>query len=407
MEGGHRRSVSPHSGEAGPAAAPLVTWLEEAGPVAAGHHCLPFGCTGSVYAWDRIGALLCHLARKVLDLAVLRYVDDFFCAARRGEAQRSMQFFARLVRVLLGPSAVSERKLAAGNPLEVLGVIAGIEASEIVFFPSPDKVIAWLAVLEHALETGRMHPGEAGKMAGRLCWASSHLFRRMGRAMLRPLYKKAHGVGSAIGPELRRALLWWCVVLKEHIAQPVPMNKLPDKVLNLFCDARGVPPRTAAVLIDGDQVWYTDARPPKAAMRMFLERQDEQIMGLELLAVAMALHTFAGMLKGTTVRVWTDNASAWGALAKGAAGQSDHNCLVHGVWLLAWRIDFGLWVEWVPTDRNVADLPSRQEYGLLEQLGATRVKAVFPCVGQGSADGLQESDVMHELAVEAGRRSRA
>ena len=113
------------------------------------------------------------------------------------------------------------------------------------------------------------------------------------------------------------------------------------------------------------------------------------------------------MLSGTTVRVWTDNAGAWGAIAKGAAGQSDHNCLVHGVWLLAWRLDIGLWVEWVPTDRNVADLPSRQANKLLEQLGAIKVRAVFPGVNKRSADGLQESELMKELAVGACRRGRA
>ena len=49
------------------------------------HAACPFGATSSVYAWERIGALLCTLARRVLHLAVYRYVDDFFgierCAA--------------------------------------------------------------------------------------------------------------------------------------------------------------------------------------------------------------------------------------------------------------------------------------------------------------------------------------
>ncbi len=49
---------------------------------AAFHHAMPFGATSSVYAWHRVGALLCSIARKVLHLAVYRYVDDFFAVER-------------------------------------------------------------------------------------------------------------------------------------------------------------------------------------------------------------------------------------------------------------------------------------------------------------------------------------
>ena len=42
------------------------------------HNACPFGAVGAVHAWERVGALLCHLARRLLKLAVFRYVDDFF-----------------------------------------------------------------------------------------------------------------------------------------------------------------------------------------------------------------------------------------------------------------------------------------------------------------------------------------
>ena len=45
---------------------------------ASAHYACPFGAVASVHAWERVGALLCHLARKYLKLAVLRYVDDLF-----------------------------------------------------------------------------------------------------------------------------------------------------------------------------------------------------------------------------------------------------------------------------------------------------------------------------------------
>lgn len=77
---------------------------------------MPFGSIGSVHAWDRIGALLRHLGRKVLRILSLRYVDDFFSLARAEVAEHSMMCFARLVRALLDHDAVAPKKLEAGNP---------------------------------------------------------------------------------------------------------------------------------------------------------------------------------------------------------------------------------------------------------------------------------------------------
>ena len=46
------------------------------------HFGCPFGAVASVHAWERIGAAVCFLARKLLMLAVLRYVDDYFAPER-------------------------------------------------------------------------------------------------------------------------------------------------------------------------------------------------------------------------------------------------------------------------------------------------------------------------------------
>ena len=87
------------------------------------------------------------------------------------------------------------------------------------------------------------------KIAGRLQWACSHMFKRMGRAMVRPIYRQAHQGAEGLSSELSRALLWWRIVLSEGIAQSIPLCRTPSKVVELFCDARGAPPRVAAALV--------------------------------------------------------------------------------------------------------------------------------------------------------------
>jgi hypothetical protein len=59
-----------------------VAYLLEGEPWVAFHEGMPFGATGSVVAWHRIGALITSIARKLLHLPVFRYVDDWFAADR-------------------------------------------------------------------------------------------------------------------------------------------------------------------------------------------------------------------------------------------------------------------------------------------------------------------------------------
>ena len=50
--------------------------------VVSAHYACPFGATASVHAWERIGHLIRWVARKLLKLAVLAYVDDAFAIER-------------------------------------------------------------------------------------------------------------------------------------------------------------------------------------------------------------------------------------------------------------------------------------------------------------------------------------
>ena len=93
----------------------------------------------SVHHWDRVGSLLRALARRVLFLPVLRFVDDFYAACRSAEVEHAMQIFARLVRCLLGADSIAAHKLEFGNPLTVLGVAISLKASGIRFRPEPCK----------------------------------------------------------------------------------------------------------------------------------------------------------------------------------------------------------------------------------------------------------------------------
>ena len=331
---------------------------------------MPFGSIGSVHGWDRIGSLLRHLGRRLLFIPLCRYVDDYFSVDREEVADHAMTCFARVVRALLGASSVAERKLEAAMPLVVLGLQVMATEDGVDVQVSEEKAVQWSQSLEVAQATGLLASGDASKTAGRLSFAAQHTFARLGRAMLRPLFAQQYSPlpGGKVGPLLRMAMKWWLQVLKERRCQTVPWSPAP-RTADLFCDARGSPARVAAILFVDGEVLYTDWEPSAAVMKTFAPRRDEQIMGQELLAIAVGMSTFANRLAGRSVRVWTDNAGGEGALKCGAAHSSDHNMLVHGIWLLAWRLGCGLWIERVPTKENLADLPSRESYELVGSIG--------------------------------------
>jgi len=175
------------------------------------------------------------------------------------------------------------------------------------------------------------------------------------------------------------AIDWWLHALKLPLKRSVSLSSRVVPVVELFCDARGSPPRVVAVLIDQHKkIRYTDWQPWRSALAAFASRKDDQIMGLELMSILIGLCTFAPLLAGTTVRVWSDNTGGENALRAGSAKCEDHNLIIHAIWLMCAKCGCGAWVERVGSHDNISDDPSREEYGLLTQHGATWHKPRIP-----------------------------
>ena len=359
------------------------------------HIAMPFGATASVHAWDRIGELLLRIGRSLLFLPLLRYVDDYFSADRQSCAKHAMLCFARLVRCLLGSSAVSERKLCCASPLTLLGLDVSLSNVGARFTVHADKRQKWMKRIQSALDSNLMSCGLASKLAGALSWATSNLFHRLGRALLRPLFAQARGRTQNVNSSLRLCLEWWLEVLASDVCELVPWKLSHQKCVHLFCDARSVPPRIAAVLLIDGQQYFTDCEPPVAAMEFFRPRADNQIMGLELLSIALGLSSFGPMLTGRKVLVFSDNVGSEYNAKKGKAKSWDHSCIVHSIWRRAALSKMMLWIERVPTDSNIADLPSREDYGLLGRMGAKRVE---PCLD----DAFLHPDAWANLTINGG-----
>ena len=354
-----------------------IAFLHDGVTYVARHNALPFGATSAVHGWNRVGECLAFLARRYLKIPVLRFVDDFFSSEPPSTAAHAASCFTRFVELLLGSGAVAAHKTCWGQSLEVLGLNVSSSTSGVCCMPSPNKVTKWIGRLHDALDSNKLLPGQASKLAGALNWASQHMFKRLGRALIYPLYRQQRCRSGRLSKSLRMCLQWWLEVLQLELTQETLWHNKADSVVQLFCDARGFPARLAAIIIIDDKSFYTDYAPTPELMHIFRKRSDNQIMGTELLSVALGLCTFRNMCQGRTIRVWSDNKGAEHGMSRGTARSFDHGSIVHCIWKYAACIDAQLRIDRVPSEFNLADLPSREDYRLLKLTNTTFIEPVL------------------------------
>ena len=92
----------------------------------------------------------------------------------------------------------------------------------------------------------------------------------------------------------------------------------------------------------------------------------------------VCLAAFAHILPGRQVWIFEDYTAAEAATGKGSCRADDQDALIHDIWTIALKCDTSLWLDRVPGDENVADLSSRGEYELLQELGGVWMSFLIP-----------------------------
>ena len=243
-----------------------VVYLDTEGRIMVSEHAkMRFGSIGSVYGWDRVGFMLRSFARRLLKLPIMRYVDDYFGADHHACAEQALDVFSRLVRACMGGTAIKESKLAVGMPLTVLGVTIDVTMFGVLMTPDEAKCHAWSIEIADCLCKGRLCPGHASKLAGKLAWVNAACFSKLGRTFLYPIFAQQRSKCCSIsdGSALQTSLLWWLKALAEKVCEQRLWSMESKQLFHMFVDARSTPPRVAAVLFkNGKALAYSDVQPP-------------------------------------------------------------------------------------------------------------------------------------------------
>ena len=86
-------------------------------------------------------------------------------------------------------------------------------------------------------------------------------------------------------------------------------------------------------------------------------------------------------MRGRDVLHFIDNTGALFGLSQGYSGCDDSARLIHQFHCVLGAIDANVWMEYVASGANIADMPSRGEFALLHELGSVRFEITLPEIG--------------------------
>ena len=128
---------------------------------------------------------------------------------------------------------------------------------------------------------------------------------------------------------------------------------------------------------------YASATPPDEVVSTFQRArsgdfQKTYIAQLEVLAGVAVYYTYPERVRGRQVNHFIDNTVALSGLVHGYARKLDLARMINAFHLQIAALDANVYYEFVPSKCNVADLPSRDDFELLEEQGGRRTAMGFP-----------------------------
>ena len=363
---------------------------------------LIFGSVAAVIHYNCFSRIISVLTNKIFGIPLLAYFDDLGSEIPERvapQALKTFQTFSALVGYLL-----KLNKTDIGREVTFLGLLGKFPTPEndmtLEISLSPDKVTSWSDRIDKFLELGVITPTELDSLIGRLSFSQTSIFGRFGRPFLAHLYAKQNApyYSHILSDREQRSLRWWCTMLRQM--KPRKITPKPDKPeYVVFTDAATKTGIMAAIVIERatfgrtnnlSMVW--EASPGPHWNTLF--DKTSLIYGLEMLAFLALLWTPDPPFRGKTVTFHLDNENAVKALIKNNAKPDIITAMTHLAWFRLYQLDVTPWFEWVPSNRNIADLPTR------------RVKLPFKTLNRSEFKNLRDLYDLIKQAVTALQTSR-
>jgi hypothetical protein len=358
----------------------------------------PFGLTSAVVNFNRVPELV-TIAARAMCLALLdHYFDDFIIVDLEAGGRTALSCVESIMLDLgsgsprVPPQPIRSPELDPSKTQEtahtntVLGVLANLSAvasSGIVrFHPTPERIQTIIDAFEAALQRGKLTPHEASRLRGKLYFLLSAAYGAVGRAATLPLIQRQYrddDYSFVVGSELHSAYLFFRELLPRLPSLHMPVVRTRRPSLIVYTDAAFwlSRPRTSdqctiehgrprgglgAVVYDPEDgsVRVAHAEPDwRVLFSSWRTDQKTYIAELEALAALAVYTTYPSLFAGRTVQHYVDNTVALSAIVHGYARKPALAKAVNVFWMQAAGLRASIYLDWVPSKANIADLPSR------------------------------------------------
>lgn len=368
-----------------------------------------FGFAGSVGNYCQKSAIISITSALLLAAPVAPYIDDFTTPETAvslgpevpgaegwhrfpGSAKAALRTIARLFgSPLTDDTAKTHTALQVSSACGVTTDLSRTHLTgEVRMRIKESTRLKALGLVASHRAAGSLRAADAATLTGKCGYILGLV--HSGRAALRPISRRQYEDLSAITPAVGDAFTFLELFLNDAIMDAVlwgvdsPVNRI-----TVFSDASWQPRppllRGAGIVAfivffpDGSSVTASGA-VPQYVFDLFEER-DTYITVLELMALcAVYFSLSAARYRGHRILHFGDNTGANFAAIKGYSTATDMNLMLGAYNLKLAQESVQPWVEYVPTELNIADLPTRPDDGEWSRVRAiiapTEIPFVFP-----------------------------
>ena len=365
-----------------------------------------FGQLAAVNNFNWVAAVACRSARLLFACCAGNYFDDYAVVEplfARSSGQCSLLHLHRSCGFLLDRDK-HERMAACFRFLGVMHDLSRSHEGKVTLRIVQERADRVSAVCSSVLSSRRLHAGQSARLRGKLFFACTTAFGKLGRAALQPLVSRQFGKSrsSALTDDEAAALSFFVALLHDMPPRVVDLCPSADDPAVLWSDASyegGVgeigfvlfEPRLVGVPCSSLPEPLTRADDPSpfsgfvfsssvlpSPLHALLVPKAQQVGQCEIIGGLTPYLTLPSILRGRDVMHWIDNTSAASVLLHGYSGKPDSARLANIFHMFNAGLRARIYFEYVESKANVADLPSRGDFDYLRSLRALRVPMRFP-----------------------------
>ena len=279
---------------------------------------LPFGSKASVTAFLRVSLALWKVGSTLLHLMWSVYFDDFLCLARSSESKH-VEFCVDSLFSLLGWRISKNKLLDFSTLCKVLGVQLDLRQSgdKLCFVTNTEEIVEELVnELDGAICTNILPRSEGEKLRGRLQFASSQVFGRKFRRLLKVLSNHVTRGRKTLFQRTRSCLR----DIRELLIRNTPrkIEGSQAEVLHIYVDASfdysdysGL--GGMIVNMSGKVISFFSVKVDTGTLDEIMAKgQKTVIQELEMMAVLAAMKVWKELIKACRVRQYEEPSSRVG-----------------------------------------------------------------------------------------------